>query len=199
MTARREIPPWLADMLKETYEAAVYHIWRSKSRTTCYRMAPPLLGQPAAELLVEQARHLEEIAAEGTVDPGTLAKVRAALEHDLALYSLKESAAKGKVDKDTLSKVQLTVEHDLPFSGLDELVAEGRIPPDMPAKMRAKLEQRIASFVWTPEEIQALYAQLLPDLGNDRPDTDSFEELIRQLIRKPKAAAQFIIDLLEGK
>ena len=48
--------------------------------------------QPSsASVLVEQSEILEELARQGSVDPDTLAKARAALEHDMAFYALSDA------------------------------------------------------------------------------------------------------------
>ena len=44
----------------------------------------------SAGILVRQAEALDALTAQGTIDAGTLADARAALEHDLAFYALSD-------------------------------------------------------------------------------------------------------------
>jgi hypothetical protein len=83
-----EIPAPVADLVQEAYAAAVFHIWRSNAPITCYMMAPVNYAPAGADTLVRQADALEGVAADGEVDPHTLATIRAVLEHDLAFYAL---------------------------------------------------------------------------------------------------------------
>lgn len=78
----------VADLVQEAYEAAVYHVWRSNAPITCYEPAMVDFAPVSAQSLVQQAAALDSLAAGGTVDPQTLEQARAALEHDLAFYSL---------------------------------------------------------------------------------------------------------------
>jgi hypothetical protein len=82
-----EISAPVADLIQEAYSAAVFHVWRSNTNITCYRMGFTY-APTSADTLVRQADALEGVAAGGEVDPDTLATIRAALEHDLAFYAL---------------------------------------------------------------------------------------------------------------
>ncbi len=88
LTAAGEITPAMADLVQEAYDAAVFHIWRSNAPMTCYLVAPPAYATAGADDLVLQASVLGAVAEGGTIAPETLAKARAALEHDLAFYAL---------------------------------------------------------------------------------------------------------------
>jgi len=81
----------VADLVQEAYDAAVYHVWRSSVPITCYIAMGPYYAPESAEMLIKQAETLNQIASQGSLDQETLAKARAALEHDLAFYSLSEA------------------------------------------------------------------------------------------------------------
>jgi hypothetical protein len=78
----------VGDLIQEAFAAAVYHIWRSNAPITCYDMNIVDYAPESADNLVNQAEILEQIAAGSAIQSETLAKVRAALEHDLAFYTL---------------------------------------------------------------------------------------------------------------
>ncbi len=81
----------VADLIQEAYDAAIYHVWRSSAPITCYIAMGPYYAPESAEMLIKQAETLNQIASQGSLDQETLAKARAALEHDLAFYSLSEA------------------------------------------------------------------------------------------------------------
>ncbi len=83
-----EISASAADLVQEAYAAAVFHVWRSSAPITCYLTAGPVYSPSSANVLVEQASVLSQIAGQGTVDPGTLAKAQTALERDMSFYAL---------------------------------------------------------------------------------------------------------------
>ncbi|MBI4731411.1 MAG: twin-arginine translocation signal domain-containing protein [Chloroflexi bacterium] len=78
----------VADLVQEAYGAAVYHIWRSNAPMTCYEPMIVDYAPVSAAILVQQSDVLGEIADESTIDPETLTKAQAALEHDMAFYAL---------------------------------------------------------------------------------------------------------------
>jgi hypothetical protein len=82
MAAAGEVAAPVAGLIREAYEAAVYHVWRSNAPMTCYDMATADYVPASADNLVNQAEALAGIEDEGTVPPETLEKVRTALEHD---------------------------------------------------------------------------------------------------------------------
>jgi hypothetical protein len=90
MVGRGEISASVADLVQEAYDAAIYHVWRSNAPITCYEPAFLDYAPTSAQILVNQSEALEQIAAQGTVEPSTLATARAALEHDMAYYALTE-------------------------------------------------------------------------------------------------------------
>ena len=94
-----DLTPPVADLVQEAYTAAVYHVWRSNASITCY--APTLVNYaPAgAEVLVQQSDVLNGIAAGSSIDPATLAKARAALEHDMAYYALTDEQVTSLYDR----------------------------------------------------------------------------------------------------
>ncbi len=89
LVAQRAISTPVVGILQEAYEGAIYHIWRSRSAMTCYRMSFTYSPE-SAETLVKQSSILRWLAEEGAIDPSTLAKARAALEHNLSYYALDE-------------------------------------------------------------------------------------------------------------
>jgi hypothetical protein len=86
--AAGELTPAVADLVQEAYEAAVYHVWRSNAPMTCYAPVIVDYAPVSADTLVKQAEVLNEIAGESAVDPATLEKARASIEHDMAFYAL---------------------------------------------------------------------------------------------------------------
>jgi hypothetical protein len=91
LVAVGEISATMADLLQEAYAAAVFHIWRSNAPLTCYLVGPIGFTPASADDLVAQAAALNQVA-EGTPIPAeTLAKIRSALEHDLAYYALSDA------------------------------------------------------------------------------------------------------------
>ncbi len=91
LAANGVLTPAAADLVQEAYAAAVYHVWRSNIPTTCYDLAYPDYAIAGADELVRQVEILNQVAAGGTIAPDTLAKARAALEHDLAFYALTDA------------------------------------------------------------------------------------------------------------
>ena len=81
----------VADLVQEAYAAAVYHIWRSNAPMTCYKPMIVNYAPPSAGGLVQQAEALSQAASQGSIDPQTLAKAQAALEHDMAYYALSDA------------------------------------------------------------------------------------------------------------
>lgn len=88
MVAAGALTGQVADLIEEAYAAAVYHVWRSNAPITCYEPMMIDYAPASAENVLRQADALGQIAAGSTVAPGTIEKVQAALEHDLAYYAL---------------------------------------------------------------------------------------------------------------
>jgi hypothetical protein len=88
-----------ADLVQEAYDAAVYHVWRSNAPITCYEPMMVDYAPVSANILIEQSAALDEIAAQGTVDPATLETARAALEHDMAFYALTDEEVSNLYDR----------------------------------------------------------------------------------------------------
>jgi len=88
IVARGELTAEVADLVQESYESAIQHIWRSNAPITCYIAAYVDYAPSSAQVLVDQSIILEQVSAGGTVDPSTLETARAALEHDMAFYTL---------------------------------------------------------------------------------------------------------------
>jgi hypothetical protein len=91
LTASGEISASVADLVQESYAAAVYHVWRSNAPITCYMPAMVNYSPSSASVLVKQSEVLSQIAAQGAIDPTTLADAQAALEHDMAFYDLSDA------------------------------------------------------------------------------------------------------------
>jgi hypothetical protein len=120
-----ELTAPVADLVQEAYGAALYHVWRSNAPMTCYE--PMLVDyQPtSANVLVEQAAILGQAA--GSIDPATLAKAQAAIEHDMAFYALNDADVQALYDRLT-TEWQDTGVYNIPtFDNLDlELTADAR-------------------------------------------------------------------------
>jgi len=82
------LTPVVADLIQEAFDAAVYHVWRSNVLITCYEPMIVDYAPVSASVLVQQSEILQELQEEGTVDQGVLSQAQAALEHDMAYYSL---------------------------------------------------------------------------------------------------------------
>ncbi len=89
----------VADLVQEAYAAAVYHVWRSNVPMTCYITAGPVYAPDSAAVLVRQSDELSLMAERGVIDPATLAKAQAALEHDLAFYALTDEDLQALYDR----------------------------------------------------------------------------------------------------
>jgi hypothetical protein len=88
----------VAELIHEAYEAAVYHVWRSNAPMTCYKTAFPNYSPDGADSLITQAEILTLIADGTPIEPATVAKVKAALEHDLAFYALTDDDVQALYD-----------------------------------------------------------------------------------------------------
>ena len=94
-----EISISVADLVQESYEAATYHVWRSNALITCYEPMMVDYAPSSAGVLVKQSEVLGQIAAQGTIDPETLAKAQTALEHDMAFYDLSDEEVQALYDR----------------------------------------------------------------------------------------------------
>jgi hypothetical protein len=91
LVASGELTAPVSGLVQEAYDAAVFHVWRSNAPITCY--APSLVNYAplSASVLVRQSEILSTAAAGGAIDPATLATAQAAIEHDMAYYSLSDA------------------------------------------------------------------------------------------------------------
>ncbi len=112
LVASGEISGPVADLVHEAYCAGIYHAWRSSANMTCYLTMGPNYFPESAGVLLQQAAVLNQIAEGGTVQPATLEKAQAALEHDLAFYALSEAELKNLYDE--LSRESLETGESLP-------------------------------------------------------------------------------------
>lgn len=94
-----ELSPAVADLVQESYAAAVYHVWRSNAPITCYEPVFVDYSPASAGILVRQSEILGQLAGQGTIDPETLAKAQAALEHDMAFYDLSDADVQALYDR----------------------------------------------------------------------------------------------------
>jgi len=83
-----ELTAEMADLVQEAYGAALNHVWRSNALITCYEPMRVDYAPTSAQILVQQADALNQLAAKGSIDPQTLENARLAIEHDLAFYEL---------------------------------------------------------------------------------------------------------------
>lgn len=75
-----ELDAAVADEIATAFEEAIAHVQRQQA--SCYIALPPEFT-PRDDLM-RQADLLEYLAAEGNIDPGTVAQAREALERDIA-------------------------------------------------------------------------------------------------------------------
>jgi len=94
-----ELSASVADLVQEAYAAALYHVWRSNAPMTCYEPMLVDYAPASAGVLVQQAEALSLAAAQGSIDPETLAKARAAIEHDMAFYALGDADLQSMYDR----------------------------------------------------------------------------------------------------
>jgi hypothetical protein len=99
LTAAGEITEPVALLIQEAYGAAVYHVWRSNAPITCYEPMIVDYAPSSAGNLVHQSEVLSRISGGSTVNPETIEKARAALEHDLAFYALSDSDMQALYDQ----------------------------------------------------------------------------------------------------
>jgi hypothetical protein len=91
LIAAGELSAPVADLIQEAYNAAVYHVWRSNVPMTCYEPMMVDYAPVSAGVLVQQSDILDDFSGQGTIDPETLAKAQAAIEHDLAFFALSDA------------------------------------------------------------------------------------------------------------
>jgi hypothetical protein len=99
LVASGELTPSIADLIQEAYAAAVYHVWRSNAPMTCYAAVVVDYAPTSAGVLVQQAEALSQAASQASIDPQTLAKAQAALEHDIAYYALSDADVQALYDR----------------------------------------------------------------------------------------------------
>ncbi len=124
LVAAGEITPTIADLVHESYGAAVYHVGCSTPPMPHDEPVVVDYAPASAGALIQQAEVLNAIAAQGTIDPQTLARAQAALEHDLAYYALGDAELQALYDR-VLAEYQ---SHDQPIPSFDAL--QLAIPPD---------------------------------------------------------------------
>jgi hypothetical protein len=120
VVASGEISAPVADLVHEAYDAAVYHVWRSNASITCYEPVIVDYAPTSAGVLVEQSEVLNQVAAQGTIDPETLAKAQAALEHDMAFYALTDEEVQALHDQ----LIKNSQEAGQPIPSFEELSLE---------------------------------------------------------------------------
>jgi len=127
MVAAREVSASVADLVQEAFAGALFHVWRSNIQATCYAPVMVDYAPSTAGALVQQSEVLNQIAAQGTIDPETLAKAQAALERDMAFYALSDA------DVQTLYErlIQESLANGEPIPSFDALQLE--LTPDAKA------------------------------------------------------------------
>ena len=78
----------VADLIQLAYNAAVYHVWRSRAPITCYEPVIVDYKPTSSGELVWQAQLLAEVAAGGEVDPATVELARETIERDMAFLNM---------------------------------------------------------------------------------------------------------------
>jgi hypothetical protein len=112
LVAAGELRPAVAGAIAAAMEQAVAH--HRDSCSMCY-IALPAEYFPRMDL-VRQLALLEEIAAQGAVDPATVVQARAALEQDIAWFGefaagrVPGTPGRLEVDADTLEAARVLVE-----------------------------------------------------------------------------------------
>ncbi|KAF0106349.1 MAG: hypothetical protein FD146_2615 [Anaerolineaceae bacterium] len=91
LVASGELSAPVAALIQEAYDAAVYHVWRSNVPMTCYEPMMVDYAPVSASVLVQQSDILDDFSGQGTIDPETLAKAQAAIEHDMAFFALSDA------------------------------------------------------------------------------------------------------------
>ena len=130
LVAAGELSAPVADLVQEAYAAAIFHVWRSNVMITCYEPMIVDYAPTGAAALVQQAEVLEAAAAAGTIDPGTIARVQAALEHDLAYYALSDADLQALYDR-IIADIQAGTEEPPSFDALElELTPEAQEAAD---------------------------------------------------------------------
>jgi hypothetical protein len=125
LVASGELTAPVADLVQEAYSAAVYHIWRSNAPITCYEPMIVDYAPVSANLLVEQSAILNDLSTQSMINPETLAKAQAALEHDMAFYALSEA------DVQALYEQVMNTSPGQPIPSFQELPLE--VSPDAKA------------------------------------------------------------------
>ena len=93
-----ELDAGVAERVQAIFDEALYHIWRSL--VTCYESIPMPDYLPAARgQLRQQTDLLAEMAAEGDLDPQTVAQAQTTLERDIAFLNLSEADRKALYDE----------------------------------------------------------------------------------------------------
>jgi hypothetical protein len=99
LLASGELTAPVAGLVQESYDAAVYHVWRSNAPITCYAPVQVNYAPLSASVLIRQVEILNGAAAGGAIDPATLATAQAAIEHEMAYYALSDSDLQGLYDQ----------------------------------------------------------------------------------------------------
>jgi hypothetical protein len=102
LEARGELDAAVADEIAAAFEEAVAHVQRQQA--SCYIVLPPEFTP--RDDLTRQADLLEDLAAEGDIDPGTVAQAQEALERDIAWLAQFHA---GKVPEE-LEEIEVTPE-----------------------------------------------------------------------------------------
>ena len=124
LVASGELTAPVADLVQEAYSAAVYHVWRSNALITCYEPMMVDYAPVSANVLAEQSAILNDLSVQSTINPETLSKAQAALEHDMAFYALSEADVQALYEQ----VISTSQEQGQPIPSFQELPLE--ISPD---------------------------------------------------------------------
>jgi hypothetical protein len=127
LMASGELTAPVADLVHEAYVAAVYHVWRSHAPITCYEPMMVDYAPTSANVLLEQSAILNDLSSQATIDPATLAKAQAALEHDISFYALSDADVQALYEQ----VIKASQEQGQPIPSFDQLPLE--ITPDAKA------------------------------------------------------------------
>jgi hypothetical protein len=87
MVSDGELDGAVADEVQTAFEEAVYHTWWMNSGITCYEAMYPNYTPAGASQLIQQAESLIDMADESQIDPDTVARAQATIEHDVAFLA----------------------------------------------------------------------------------------------------------------
>ena len=82
---------------------------------------------------------------------------------------------------------------------LSQIASQGSLEAETLARVQTSLEHDLAFYDLAPQDVQALYNQIIKDYMDNGQPVPPFEELQFELTPDARAAARFILDLLTEK